>query len=1068
MATVYEAYDTASGGSVALKILRAELYTDSRAHTRMVREAQALGEVDHPAIVRYIDHGVAGGTPFLVMEWVTGETLRAALDSRGLAPTEALRLTRQLASGLAAAHARGVVHRDLKPANVMLAGGSVERATIVDFGVAHLMGALSGVTVTGDQIGTPRYMAPEHIRSSRRVDPKGDVFALGCILFECLTGRPAFDAADPAAILAQILFESIPSPRSLRLDLPDPIDMLVARMMQRDVGRRPTADAVEMRAAELLAGMGPDAQRLGPAPLHGIVGAAPTQTSVPERWDLFGERPPPPSFKLGDNAVLPAARNALPLQSGELIDREDEQRHLVALLGSSNQTVVLWGGPGIGKTRLAVDAVQHLAAQADPLWDALVYADLADARTADDIVRTLATDAAVSLDPSDVPEVALARALDKLGRVLLVVDRVERSAVLLAALLRAFARVAPRLRVLAISRKRWSPPGSVALELGPLPISSPDTTASPAARLLLHRAAQLKSPLSGASRSEESALVEKAERLAAALEGIPLALELAAANLPVLGFEGLLARVFSAPGAPASSLPQVKGPMIRMLEESWGFLTEAERLALARCSVFRGGFMADAAEAVISADGPPGTAIALIGSLRDHSLLCSRDLENGEVRLSMFSAVKEFAQEKLRDRPELPATLRLHAAHFARLFEAGPSRPAERLESGIRHEADNLFAAAEFSISDPEGDLQTGLRVLIALEPAFTLRPSAASGYTDLLDRALTQAAELGDGHPMAAPAMRVRQIRARLDAPSGQAERALRDLDLCLRDAVSRKDAHREGVVWLDLGFVHHLERSWAEARGCYDAALTRLRTADDPSALGRCIGNLGALLHDEGEFAKASSSYRQAIALLESAGETRLRGTFMANLALLEQEVGRSADASRLYDAALSLLEPIRDARLLAIAVGNQGVLELELGRPERAVSLHERSLALWAGSHDVRSRALSLIRLAAALSSMDRAADAQLRLAQANALCETDPVVAEMCALTHGFVDVALAQRSLSEGDRSAARDTLGRARARLERTASAREGSRALREGSDDIRSTMRILETLVERLKYLVG
>ena len=172
-------------------------------------------------MVRYHAHGtdpVAG--PYLVMEWVDGETLRDRQTRAALTPADALRIGARLVRALAAVHAAGVVHRDVKPRNVMLQHGSVNRVTLVDFGIARV-GRSLGLTSTGARLGTPRYMAPEQIMNARRVDGRADVFSLGCVVFEMLTGRQAFHCEDDVAALARMLIEDAPSIRSLRPELPE-------------------------------------------------------------------------------------------------------------------------------------------------------------------------------------------------------------------------------------------------------------------------------------------------------------------------------------------------------------------------------------------------------------------------------------------------------------------------------------------------------------------------------------------------------------------------------------------------------------------------------------------------------------------------------------------------------------------------------------------------------------------------------------------------------------------------------------------------------------------------------
>jgi len=244
------ARDLRDGGSVALKVT----YLSRAARPeRAFREALALASVEHSAVVRYIDHGYTdSGAPFLAMQWIEGETLAKRLARDGLTPIESLRLAQRLSSGLGALHGRGIVHRDLKPSNILLAGGRVEGACIVDLGVSRDLAGPTGHTGHGEYIGTPRYMSPEQIRDPQSVEGPSDVFALGCILHECLCGAPAFDASEVFAVLAQILFAQSACPSDVRPALPASLDLLLGAMLARRPERRPEAGAVlnaKLRAA---------------------------------------------------------------------------------------------------------------------------------------------------------------------------------------------------------------------------------------------------------------------------------------------------------------------------------------------------------------------------------------------------------------------------------------------------------------------------------------------------------------------------------------------------------------------------------------------------------------------------------------------------------------------------------------------------------------------------------------------------------------------------------------------------------------------------------------------------
>jgi len=236
MGAVYRALDRVSGAHVALKVI-ARLGQHER---RFAQEARVLSELSHPAIVRYVAHGeTARGQPYLAMEWLQGEDLAQRLARSRLTVGESLDMARRVAAALAAAHARGVVHRDVKPSNVLLVEREPARATLLDFGIARI--ELSGVvstagpmTRTGVVMGTVGYMSPEQATGDKWLDARTDVFALGCMLFECLTGEPTFSGDHVVAVLAKVLREEAPRVRALRPELPEALDELVARMLSKD------------------------------------------------------------------------------------------------------------------------------------------------------------------------------------------------------------------------------------------------------------------------------------------------------------------------------------------------------------------------------------------------------------------------------------------------------------------------------------------------------------------------------------------------------------------------------------------------------------------------------------------------------------------------------------------------------------------------------------------------------------------------------------------------------------------------------------------------------------------
>ncbi|WP_437968869.1 protein kinase [Sorangium sp. So ce260] len=270
MGSVYRATDLTDNSHVALKILHRGAEHQER---RLEREAQLLAGLRHPGIVRYVAHGItADQRRYLALEWLDGEDLAARVARARLSVDGAVTLLQRLAGALGAAHERGIVHRDVTPGNIFLPGGALESAKIVDFGIARAVVARASVglpargheagvlregegTRNGVTLGTPGYMAPEQARGDAHVDARADVFSLGCVIWNCLTGRPPFAGDQVMAILAKA---ALVGPRRLsevRPDVPAALDDLVAWMLEKDPDGRPRdgnevlASAAQLRVA---------------------------------------------------------------------------------------------------------------------------------------------------------------------------------------------------------------------------------------------------------------------------------------------------------------------------------------------------------------------------------------------------------------------------------------------------------------------------------------------------------------------------------------------------------------------------------------------------------------------------------------------------------------------------------------------------------------------------------------------------------------------------------------------------------------------------------------------------
>ena len=250
MGSVYRGRDQA-GDAVAIKVLKPEM---AHLSSHFMREAELLRTLEHSAIVQYRDSGTTeDGQPFLIMEWLDGQDLRARLSLERLRLVDSLRATARIAEALEFAHKHGVIHRDIKPSNVFLPHGQVEQAKLLDFGIARWGRPQPTVGTQESRAGTPAYMAPEQVRGRREITSAVDVFSLGCVLFECLTGEHAFVAHHHMAALCKVLMDDPPRASDVVLGIPEPVEELLGRMLAAKPADRPSSGEVA-RSLDRLSG----------------------------------------------------------------------------------------------------------------------------------------------------------------------------------------------------------------------------------------------------------------------------------------------------------------------------------------------------------------------------------------------------------------------------------------------------------------------------------------------------------------------------------------------------------------------------------------------------------------------------------------------------------------------------------------------------------------------------------------------------------------------------------------------------------------------------------------------
>jgi serine/threonine-protein kinase len=265
MAIVYLANDLRHDRTVAIKLLQPDI-TSSLTAERFLREIRITARLQHPNILGLFDSGAEAGFCYYVMPYVEGETLRERMDNTSPLPlAEAVSVGADLCAALAYAHSRAVIHRDIKPENVLFSAG---KAMLADFGLARALSeGQRTITVAGMSLGTPAYMSPEQAQGLEVIDHRSDIYAIGCVLFEMLAGRPPFTGSGVGRIIQQHVQAPPPPLRQFRPDAPERLEAMLQRAMAKDPDAR--FQSAEEMLTELRSGEGPPEKRTAAAPVSG-------------------------------------------------------------------------------------------------------------------------------------------------------------------------------------------------------------------------------------------------------------------------------------------------------------------------------------------------------------------------------------------------------------------------------------------------------------------------------------------------------------------------------------------------------------------------------------------------------------------------------------------------------------------------------------------------------------------------------------------------------------------------------------------------------------------------------
>jgi predicted ATPase/tRNA A-37 threonylcarbamoyl transferase component Bud32 len=901
MAEVFAARDVRHDRMVAIKIVRQDRCTPEL-DDRFEREVRIAARLQHPHIVPLYDSGLAGGHRYYVMPLVDGPSLRLRLESgTSYAVDEVLRIVDDVSGALDYAHASGIVHRDIKPENILLSGG---HAVVVDFGVARPVveaGEPSTFTGAGVAVGTPAYMSPEQAAGERALDGRCDQYALACSAYELLTGRPPYTGQTARAIIAQHFVAPVPSLGLATGPAFRALDEVMGRALAKDPSAR-FATTAEFAGA------------LRGASTHAHAADVPTS---PVRDPSLGSAP---------GRLMP------------LIGRDETLAAAMTLIGRADVRLVTFTGTGgTGKTRLAREVGERLRGSFEGgVW----FVPLAHISDSGLVAPTIGHALGLHDQGSkSLLDAFVARAGGR--RLLLVLDNLEQIIAAASWIVELLERV-PTLSVLVTSRVLLRVHGEHELIVPPLGVpdlaSSAEVraiAASPSVQLFVERARAVDA--SFALTEENAAAVAE---ICVRLDGLPLAIELAAARINLLAPAAIVGRLehrLRLLTRGARDRPERHQTLRGAIGWSYDLLGEVERTLFARLSVFAGGCTVEAAEIVCGGERLETEVLDGIDALLDASLL-QREGPMGQAggpRLRMLETIREFALEMLARDGHLGAVRDRHCDWFLDLARrAAPNLTGteqERWLAVLGAEHANLQAALGRTMQ--LGDAKRGLSFGASLWRYWLVRGHAREG-ADWLDQILALPAD--------AP---TDSLRATALTGAGTLAQVLSDLETStthLSSALEMRRQLRDGAgearALADIGWVAWRRCEYAEARRVSHESLELSRTLGEKGLMASALSNLGWVAMFEGDYRASNEALERGLSLRRELADGRGIAYMLMSL---EWTASRSDDCARtqpLADEVLPIFRAIGDRRLYAAAFSALARACFRRGDLERARSILE----------------------------------------------------------------------------------------------------------------------------------
>ena len=761
------------------------------------------------------------------------------------------------------------------------------------------------------------------------------------------------------------------------------------------------------------------------------------------------------------------------------VGREPELAFLADLFNTQHALITIVGAPGIGKTRLALRFGERLGEQESSVN--CYFVDLSHARSASDVQQLIFAATAVESSTEFSTSIGEHRCLVVLDNFEQVVDRA-------AGALSALMRRAPRATFIVTSREPLRITGERVLTLDALALpqhgcSPDDVFASEAGQLFVDRA------------HEAMCAKEDAPHIATIvrrLDGIPLAIQLAASRLRVLSPAQLALRLdHTLELLTATDRDQaLRHTTLRAaIDWSWSLLTANEQAALSHVSVFRGSFPIEAAESVVALGDTQTTVLDVLQGLSEKSLLRTlRATENAEVRFALYASIREFANDKLQASPDRQGVLMRYGAYYAHITQQIGHHLGARglsLARQLALELDNLLGAFEGLLEYPQKlrrGVSKAVRNVHALLDIVSGR-GRADGFNhariaaDEVAEAAQALSDATDDNIATDPRLRAAMynfiattygVFGRPDNSRPYFERALH----ASRDANARIRAR----ILTGYGALHRAEHRWQESRSCLDEALALARTQNDRGLEIEALAELGHLQLRQQEPAQALAAYERARDFAQQCGDGVTEARLLSNVAVSQQELGRFADAEHSLQAAIALHRARGDTLREAGTRGYLGGLYHEQDRRDEAEACYRSALDDLRSSGGRRTECMVQLWLGSLLARNDRVDEATACFEAAAALCRAigDLLLYTQLTIHRASLELARSRQATRIGDTESAGEHRTRALAFLDGDAELSDGvahrppAESTADLGGDVRFAQRLLQAEISQGAYVVA